>query len=401
MTTAPLQWIKQIESTLIDLKQIPLHGYAPSFPWLDCSLAIGTLLGTPDLTIAMRSTRVASAAEARAGLGTTPIAIAIELTPLIGQAYFLMGREDVEKLCSLTLTESMGGKGVASSQLQEGFYYFLAQKAISALSELNPFDDLALKMAKFHQFAEEESLCIDVEIRHPKHTFWGRVICPHSFHSAFKTHFSEHAPPILTGPLAEKIPLSLSMEAGRTTLTPRQLKTLSVGDFLVLDRCTFDPATHKGTLTLCLHDAPLLRARIKESHLKIVDYAFYHEEQNPMTPHSPEDEDMNSEEPIEGEDLPLEQTEEEGHLWNSENASEQPVEKMISPGEIPITISVEASRIQMSLARLLELSPGNVLEFPAQPQQGVDLIVSGKKIGKGELVKLGEVIGVKILQIGD
>ncbi|MES2121649.1 MAG: type III secretion system cytoplasmic ring protein SctQ [Chlamydiota bacterium] len=401
MTTAPLQWIKQIESTLIDLKQIPLHGYAPSFPWEDCSHAIGALLGAPELTIAMRSTRVASAADAKAGLGASPIAIALELTPLIGQAFFLMGKEEVEKLCALTLTESVGSKGIASPQLQEGFYYFLAQKAISALSELNPFEDLALKMAKFHHFADEESLCIDVEIRHPKHTFWGRVVCPSSFHSAFKAHFSEHAAPSLEGPIAEKIPLSLSMEVGRTVLTPLQLKRLSSGDFLVLDRCTFDPATHKGTLTLRLHDTPLLRARIKEGNLKIVDYAFYHEEQHPMTPHSPEDEELSSKEPIEEEELPLEQTEEEGHLWNSENVSDQPIEKMISPNEIPITISVEASRIQMSLARLLELSPGNVIEFPAHPEQGVDLVVNGKKIGKGELVKLGEVIGVKILQIGD
>ena len=64
-----------------------------------------------------------------------------------------------------------------------------------------------------------------------------------------------------------------------------QWKQISVGDFILLDRCSFDPELQKGTVTLVLEKTPLLRARIKEDGVKIIDYAFYHEEQNPMNPH--------------------------------------------------------------------------------------------------------------------
>lgn len=403
MSTAPLHWIEQIQDTLIDLKQIPLHGFAPPFPWANCSKEIGALLSAPELTLALRTTRIAKQSELKSGFGSSPIVIALELTPLPGQAFFLMGKEEVEKLSAFTLTESSPGKGFSSPQFQEGYFYFLIQKAIAAIGALDPFEDLSLKMAKLQNLPEEESLCIDVEIRHPKQTLWGRIVCPSGLHRAFKNHFAEKSPPSLTGPLAEKIALSLQMEVGQTTLTPAQLKKISPGDFLVLDRCSFDPQTHKGTLTACLHQKPLFRVRIKDNSLKIVDYAFYNEEENPMTPHSPEDEDAFGEEPLEGEELSLddltnESTEEESSSWTAMDSSTQ---EMISPLEVPITLSVEASRIQMNLSKLLELAPGNVLEFPVHPEQGVDLVVNGKKIGRGELVKLGDILGVKILQIGN
>jgi flagellar motor switch protein FliN/FliY len=47
---------------------------------------------------------------------------------------------------------------------------------------------------------------------------------------------------------------------------------------------------------------------------------------------------------------------------------------------------------------LLHLKPGNVLELSVRPEQGVDLSIGGKKVAKAELVKLGDVLGVKILE---
>ena len=121
-----------------------------------------------------------------------------------------------------------------------------------------------------------------------------------------------------------------------------------------------------------------------------------------MDPKPPE-EDLNPEEHFEPEDLSSTEIEEETpneeeHLWATHSNS---VEKLISPQEIPLTLSVEVARLQISLEKLLQLSPGNILELPTRPEQGVDVVIEGKKVAKAELIKLGEMLGIKILKLGE
>ena len=48
----------------------------------------------------------------------------------------------------------------------------------------------------------------------------------------------------------------------------------------------------------------------------------------------------------------------------------------------------------------MNMQPGNLLDLAIHPQRGVNLIVNGQKIAKGELVNLGETLGVRILEMG-
>ena len=78
----------------------------------------------------------------------------------------------------------------------------------------------------------------------------------------------------------------------------------------------------------------------------------------------------------------------------------QTIENLLRKENIPLTLTVEVARVKMDLARLLSLQPGNLLELALRPEQGVSLVVGGKKVATGELVKIGEILGVKILNIG-
>ena len=86
------------------------------------------------------------------------------------------------------------------------------------------------------------------------------------------------------------------------------------------------------------------------------------------------------------------------HLWAPEDGA---MEKLISSKEIPLTLTVEVARMRINLEKLMQLSPGNILELPVRPEHGVDVVIGGKKVAKAELVKLGEMLGIKILQLGD
>lgn len=69
-----------------------------------------------------------------------------------------------------------------------------------------------------------------------------------------------------------------------------------------------------------------------------------------------------------------------------------------SPQEIPLTISVEIGVFQMSIKKLLELAPGNLIELGLHPENGVDLVYNGKCIARGELLRIGDRLGVRIIE---
>jgi flagellar motor switch protein FliN/FliY len=68
--------------------------------------------------------------------------------------------------------------------------------------------------------------------------------------------------------------------------------------------------------------------------------------------------------------------------------------------EIPIHLCVEIARIKMSLDKVLALKPGNLIELLVSPQQGVTITANGKAVARGELLLLGEALGVKITELG-
>jgi flagellar motor switch protein FliN/FliY len=67
--------------------------------------------------------------------------------------------------------------------------------------------------------------------------------------------------------------------------------------------------------------------------------------------------------------------------------------------DIPLNVIVEVGRLQMSIKKLLELQPGNMLELDIHPEAGVDLVVNGKRIARGELLRVGEVLGIRIVEL--
>jgi type III secretion system YscQ/HrcQ family protein len=81
----------------------------------------------------------------------------------------------------------------------------------------------------------------------------------------------------------------------------------------------------------------------------------------------------------------------------------EPAAKPAPPGELvkelTVTLAVELDRIPLSLEELLRLVPGQVLQLDKTPGDPVDLCVDGRNVGRGQLVKINNELGVKILSI--
>ena len=71
----------------------------------------------------------------------------------------------------------------------------------------------------------------------------------------------------------------------------------------------------------------------------------------------------------------------------------------VAAGDIPVTLTVELGRVNLPLARLAELKPGDVLELGRHAREPVDLTSGGRLVARGELVQVDTELGVRVTQV--
>ena len=66
-----------------------------------------------------------------------------------------------------------------------------------------------------------------------------------------------------------------------------------------------------------------------------------------------------------------------------------------------VPVIVKLAQRKMSLAEVMRLGPGAIIEFEKASDQPLELMINNKTVAIGETVKVGENFGLKISQIGD
>jgi len=68
-------------------------------------------------------------------------------------------------------------------------------------------------------------------------------------------------------------------------------------------------------------------------------------------------------------------------------------------GDVNVAMVIELGRVQVTAADVLNIRPGQVIELTRSPGDPVDLVVDGKRVGRGELVEIEGELGVRILDL--
>jgi len=77
-----------------------------------------------------------------------------------------------------------------------------------------------------------------------------------------------------------------------------------------------------------------------------------------------------------------------------------PDEDAADLADLPVRLVFDVGRLEMPLGELEAVGPGYVFELGHGPSHPVDILANGRKVGTEEMVRVGEVIGVRVLQIG-
>lgn len=440
-------WIKQIPSSLLQWDDIPLLGSAPNFPWQEFSSQISQSLGLGQLTLEPSDIQWVTESEYAKGVAN-PVALHFSIDAIEGTVSFMMPKDDIAYLVARLLSQNSASNPAINQDLFDGFYHFLALEAIRALGEVEFDKTLSLHVIEEGNLPHEAALCQDIAIKLPEKNIVGRLLISSDFRKSWAQHYSPKTfDALLASPLSEKLDLTVHLRAGQTTLPQQMWQQINPGDCLLLDDCWVDPDSNEGELMLVINDVSLYNGKFSQGKITVGEpaqmqqvsrYSEVEKVMNTPPPKNPspknededfgdedfdfdeddfdidedfdDDEDFDEEFTDEIEEDQSEEPEEQPEKPAKEHAPEKKDEpapaaaaveqaaELFSPEELPLAVSVEVGRFQMSIKKLLELEPGNLLELGVRPENGVDLVVNGKCIAKGELMRIGDTLGVRIIE---
>mgnify|MGYP003398155809 FL=1 len=67
--------------------------------------------------------------------------------------------------------------------------------------------------------------------------------------------------------------------------------------------------------------------------------------------------------------------------------------------DVPVTLSLEVGRAQMSVGKLLRLTQGSVVELDRNAGEPLDVLVNGALVAHGEIVIVNDKFGIRLTDV--
>lgn len=444
---AQYDWIKEVKPENHQLNAIPLTGAAPPFPWTQLSTLLTKTFEKEQILLQPKELVWRTKDQLLEGLGDDVISLNFNIPNLQGNVYWVMPQQEITLLESALLTKDNAPIHLHDKALSDAFYQFLILETLFNFNKIDFDKSLSPILKKKNDFPGEDSLSLDITIQIDDQVLWGRLVISKEFRSSWVDYFEQKGKVSpLAQKLAEQIDIVVGVAAGQTQLNREEWSKVTEGDWIALDQFSLDIDTLEGPVTLNVDGKNAFRGELKDGNVKIIDFSLFQNiEEVPMAKENQEqeehkddeEEDFDFDELSEGdEDLdlddstfdldenentttmehPFEEKEgEEPEIPTKEEpkkaAPPQPQAKKptpiesttphhISSRDINVSLIVEIGQVKMTMDKLLSLEPGNMLDLNIRPEDGVNLVVNGKTIGKGELIRIGDSIGVRILDLG-
>lgn len=398
--------LKEVSSRLWELEERPQFEIPP-FPWEELQTIFAKRFPGKKVTLKPQQKGWIEGEPSISSFKEREI-FPIFVSPVEDPLFWSMSKEDLHNALAILSDKDESSFYFLEKPIYDAFKHFFACEILKLVSELKFSEYLSFHISEnknlFSRYLEKEPFfIIDVVMTIDGHSILGSLFIPVSFRTSWKKHFLQSYGPIFSPELQKKLDLDLGIQIGHVDISWKEFKKAEIGDWIMLDQCTYKPDSKEGFGILTIGGEPIFRARLKKEELKVLEYPHLHRS-NGMEEEE-EDEFEEPEDLLEEEDFSEEEVSEEVEEESEENARDYELSAPSKEGnnsllsKIPVHVVVEVSKLRMSLEDLGKLQAGALLELPVAYEEGVNLFVNEKKIGKGELVKIGEKMGVRITEL--
>ena len=88
--------------------------------------------------------------------------------------------------------------------------------------------------------------------------------------------------------------------------------------------------------------------------------------------------------------------------WSMENVAGKPSRDDEDDGaldDLPVKLVFELGRVDLSLREIRQLAPGAVVALARPLEESVDVVANGRRIGRGNLIQVGDSLGVRLARL--
>ena len=183
-------WIQPIENELKEAIEIPSFSFSAPFPLDELSALLSSELGISPFSIEIGPKEWKYKNHFFTGLGSNPISIALQASPLSGECFWLMAYEDLKSFVSWSKDLYEKALELESPELIKGIYRYAILVAMEGVSKTPLFQDFSMKLTN-ESVLEDKGYAIDVALVHNENRVWGRLILSSKFKESFMNHFSK------------------------------------------------------------------------------------------------------------------------------------------------------------------------------------------------------------------
>lgn len=97
--------------------------------------------------------------------------------------------------------------------------------------------------------------------------------------------------------------------------------------------------------------------------------------------------------------LPLEEFDHGVQPVSADDAVDKSASDLAPVFDVPVNISAVLGKSQMSVAQLLKLTSGSVLELDRKVGEAIDIFVNNRLVARGEVVVVEDRLGVTMTEI--
>lgn len=415
--------LRSYSKELYALDSKPLLDRSFSFPWNECGTALSKTFGI-EISLSPKELKWRDEKDLYDGIVSPFIPLHLAVPGVTGQFFLVISRSDIELVMKESLqvsTEQLLGEN--KTFFDEFLIFFKAEICCVALA-LESLKSISPRLAADPQQTEAGYLCLDIAMTIAGEHSLSRLFLPAEFLTHWKKFRSSSE---RDDHLIKNITLQVSVEAGRTFVVAKDLSSFQVGDVLLLQHPFFIPESEKSRVFLTYRGKPLFRAKLKAGGIKILEMPLQHEAFIPLgefsmankEPVQEELEEQYEEHTIEGitegvtEEPHPEKIDEEEDPFKEEETPPLPEEsikeaskkstiltdKPLRLQDIPLSVVAQLTELTMTMGELGALQPGNLLDLDIRPEDGVSLVINGRIVAHGELILIGDHVGVRLQEI--
>lgn len=442
VSPSPFDCLPEVEPRLKQLDSIPLTGKAPPFAWNLLSERLSQLFERPDFFIKPGKIEWKTKESLLEGMGDLVFPLSFSVFPLEGHLTWILPLQQKEQLVRWFLThDASPSLPMDEEAVLNPFYHFFALETLYQTTQIFKDHRLNPLLNEKGSVPQEDALCWDIHLSLGDLPLSGRLLISPAFRKSWVDFFSDCAPSSHQKILNQTRRKTITISLGSTHLSSKQWTSIQVGDLLLIEQHSFHLPSFEGKVSILCEGDPIFEASLKKNRLTISEISLFQEVNNLM-PKKPINEDHDDEttdlelsdddfdfsedeESLDEEDesfdeesdddheIEEDEEEEDQEEESSENVEEEKEASedllqnedeqdvpLASPKEIPFKITVELARIEMPFDSFSQIEPGNLIELHKNIKEEVHLSVNGKIVAKGELVKIGDLLGVRIQEVG-